>query len=44
MEYMDVAQSAVTAIFLLCKKYDYDLKIVTETHEKKLKERGYLKC
>lgn len=43
MEYMDVAQSAVTAIFVLCEKYGYELKIVAETHEQKLREKGYLK-
>ena len=43
MEYMDVAQSAVTAIFVLCEKYGYELKVVTETHEEKLREKGYLK-
>ena len=43
MEYMDVAQSAVTAINVLCKKYCYDLNIVSELHEGKLREKGYLK-
>ena len=43
MEHMDVAQSAVTAVMILCKKYGYDLKTVIETHELKLRERGYLK-
>lgn len=44
MEYMDVAQSAVTAVFVLCEKYDYELRLVTETHEEKLRKKGYLKC
>ena len=43
MEYMDVAQSAVTAINVLCEKYGYDPKIVSELHEEKLREKGYLK-
>ena len=44
MEYMDVAQSSVTAVFTLCKKYNLDLGDVVREHEQKLEERGYLKC
>lgn len=43
MEFMDVAQSSVTAIFVLCEKYGYPLELVEEVHARKLYERGYLK-
>ncbi|MDA8228742.1 MAG: hypothetical protein M0T74_13795 [Desulfitobacterium hafniense] len=42
MEYMDVAQSSVTAVFTLCEKHNLDLETVLDQHEKKLREKGYL--
>jgi NTP pyrophosphatase (non-canonical NTP hydrolase) len=43
MEYMDVAQSAVTAIIILCEKHDIEISDIEIDHYVKLIERGYLK-
>lgn len=43
MEYMDVAQSAVTAVFTLCEKNGLDVGTIIGVHEAKLRGRGYLK-
>lgn len=42
-ESLDVAQSAVTMAFTLTRKYGLPITEYTESHEKKLRERGYLK-
>jgi len=42
-EAFDVAQSAVTMIYTVAEKWDIDIEYQRELHEKKLRDRGYLK-
>jgi len=43
IESIDVAQSAITMAYTLCEEYGIDIDIMIDGHEKKLREKGYLK-
>lgn len=43
-ESLDTAQAAITMACTLCKEYDIDADAMMVEHDKKLREKGYLKC